>query len=97
MIYNALVCATFGHKGDAQQSSCNLYSIGVGNVLIAAYARVLTSCHAFHFGVVGLSNINSDGWFKFETTFIFVPNRTQLLLTSSGRNANVLQRRLLAL
>jgi hypothetical protein len=47
VIYNVLVCAAFGHKGDAQQNSCNLYSVGDGVLLRAAYVRVLTSCHAF--------------------------------------------------
>lgn len=27
--YNELVCATFGHEGDGQQKSCNLYSVAV--------------------------------------------------------------------
>ena len=62
------VCATFGHKSDAQQNSCNLYSLGDGGLLRAAYVRVLTSYHASLFGVADLSNISYDGGFKCGTT-----------------------------
>jgi len=82
LIYNELVCATFGHKNDAQHNSCNLYSVGDGGSLRAAYVRVLTSYHAFPFVVADLSNISYDGGFKCGTTnfFLFLPSRTHLLV-----------------
>ena len=77
VIYNELVCATFGHNNDAQQNSCNLYSVGDGGLLRAAYVRVLTSYHAFLFGV---ANISYDGGFKCgfkRGTTIFFPSSTK--------------------
>jgi len=68
VIYNELICATFGHKNDAQQNSCNLYSVVDGGLLRATYVRVLTSYHASLFGVADLSNISYDGGFKCGTT-----------------------------
>jgi len=77
VIYNELVCATFGHNNDAQQNSCNLYSVGDGGLLRAAYVRVLTSYHAFLFGVANIvmtagSNVGSNVELR-----IFLPSTKQ--------------------